>query len=689
MVSYSRNTPATRTAPAAAAVVVVAAFLVGAGAVGASSVLTSAWLRVLLAVVLVVAGWAVTRAGRYPDDPLPLALGHRLVLGVGTSFAVLGAYLLGLALLTAAVPSSPVAVVLLVYGVPAVALLAAVSTGTRAWAAGAGAILPMLAVLLLVTAEVDAGTVSVTMLVVAVLLVAIVVRAPAASPWSRVASAASAMAASFAFGSGASPFGSLGTTQLGGAAGDGASGGLTGGAQAVVVAGALAVAVVVLVLAVPRRDLAAGVLAASLFTVPPVLLLTDPMSEWSTATQVALVAVPTATALVALAAIRSYRFRRALAATVRAAPTQRPGQDPSDTAHPATDAGPADTVRSATDADPADAARPPTTTDVGHPPPIPSDAASAAACAVVVAAAAVAFVVVALPVFGWEARLQGVVTLLVLVGASALAYWLPRGTPGAAAAVVALLGLALTSPWIRLLTGGRIELNTTDRVLTGVVDLVVAGVLAWLLVRRHPRPGVYAAAAYVLAASAAACLGSLLFDPGHFPSEWALVAVLTLPLLLLAIPAAVVAFGPHAAIGQAVGAVAIAAAGFLPMKVMVGEFGGGAHGYALQLSLSPLTPTDWLMTSTALRDVTGPALVAVIATVLVAFVLVASLARRPSAPLAAAVALLLLSAVQASMLTALAEWSADEAEVLGWALGAGALVAALTAVAAARTATRP
>ncbi|HEX2130622.1 MAG TPA: hypothetical protein VHH15_03615 [Actinophytocola sp.] len=416
-------------------------------------------------------------------------------------------------------------------------------------------------------------------------------------------------------------------------------------------AGALLVAVVVLLVAVLRRDLAAGVLAASLFTVPPVLLLTDsPFGTRPAATQIALVAVPAATALVAVAALRSHHFRRTLTATLRR-------EEPDDERTPR-----------------------------------PSDATSAAACAVVVAAAAVVFVVVGMPVFGWEARAQGVIALLVLVGAAALAYWLPPRAPGAAAAVVALLGLALTSPWVRLLSGGRVDVGTAEQVTTGAVDLVAAGVLAWLLVRRHRHPGVYAAAAYPLAAAAAACLGSILFDPGHsgpFAGGWAPVVILTLPLLLLAIPAAAVAFGRHAATGQAVGAVVLAAAGFLPMKLMVGEFAGhGADGYVLRLSLSPLTPTDWLMISAALRQITGPALVAVIVMVLVAFVLVASLARRPSAPLAAAAALLLLSAVQASLLTALSEWSPDEAETLGWALGAGALVAVLVAVAAGRQAHR-
>lgn len=688
--------------PGAATVAVLAAFLVGAGAVGASSVLSSAAPRVLVAVVLVVAGWAVARLANDLYGRLPVALGDRVLRGIGTSFVVLGAYLLGLALLTAAVPESPAAVVLLVYGVPALALLAMSTVGMRAWASGAGAILPMLAVLLLVAYDAGAAVVSVSMVVVAAVLAVVVVRSPAESTLGDLASAASAMAASFAFGAGTSPFGSLGTTQTGGAAGTGE--GLTGGAQAAVAGGALLVATVVLVLAVLRWDLAGGVLAGSVFTMPPVLLRTDLLfGTWPAGTQVVLVAVPVLAALVALVAIRSYGFRRALV-SVPAALRSDPVDEPVDDEVPADDAdsgsaAPAEPVDDA-GAEPggglsdtgalvgaADGAR------------RVSDAVSAAACAVVVAAAAVAFVALAMPVFGWEPRAQGSVAVLVLVGVSALAYWLP-GTPGAAGAVVALLGMELASPWLRLLTAGSMNVSTTEQVITGVVDLAAAGALVWFLVRRHPRVGVYAAAAYALAGSAAAFLGSLLFDPGYlsgqgepFATEWAPVLIVGLPLLLLAIPAAAVAFGSRAAVGQAVGAVVVAAAGFLPLKVLVGEFAtsggdGLPAGYALQVSLAPLTPSDWLMTSAVLRSVTGPALVALVAMVLVAFVLAASLARRPHAPLAAAVTLLLLSAVQVSLLTALATWSADEAETLGWVLGAVAVASALVAVGVSASAMR-
>lgn len=642
MISDSRDRPG---APGAATVAVLAAFLVGVGAVGMSSVLSSATLRVLLAVVLIVVGVVVTRLANHPPA---VVLGERVLRGIGTSLVVLGAYLLGLAMLTASAVASgpsPGVVVLLVYGTPAMALLAvATTTRMRVWAAGAGALVPMLAVLLLATAGVGAAPVSVTMLVAALLLAVVVLRAPTTSTWGDLASAAAAMSASFAFGAGASPFGFLGTTQLGGAVGESARAGLTAGAQAAVVGGALLVAVVVLVMAVLRHDLVAGVLVGSMFAMPPVLLqATSPIGD---ETRVVLAAVPALVVLLAIVALRSYRLRRALVSL------PRPTRD-------------------------AEAEG-------------PSDATSAAACAVAVAAAAVVFVTLVMPVLGWDLRTQGSVAILALVAAGALAYWLP-GTPGAAAAVVAMLGLALASPWDRLLTGGSVQSMSVERAAAGTIDLVLAGVLVWLLVRRHARVPVYAAAAYLLAASTAAFLGSLLFDPlnpSPFGGEWGSVLIVALPLVLLALPAAVAAFGPHPAVGQTVGAVALAAAGFLPMKVLVGEFATGPGGYAMQASLGPLTPTDQLGASTTLREVTGPALVAVIVLVLLAFVLAASLARRPSAPLAAAVTLLLLSAVQASLLTALSQWSANEAETLGWTLGAVALLAALAATILALVAAR-
>jgi hypothetical protein len=86
--------------------------------------------------------------------------------------------------------------------------------------------------------------------------------------------------------------------------------------------------------------------------------------------------------------------------------------------------------------------------------------------------------------------------------------------------------------------------------------------------------------------------------------------------------------------------------------------------------------------------VTGPVLVAVLVMVLLALVLATSLARRPSAALAGAVALLLLATVQSSLLTVLASGTTADAELLGQVLGGLAALAAVIGIATAVTAVR-
>ncbi len=782
-------------APIASAVVVLATFLAGAGALAASSVMSSDAGRLVIAAVLVVVGWLVTRPARDRASSLTRAIGSRVLRGTGTALVVLGAYLGGLAMLTASIPDdplligessgpSPAAVVLMVYGVPTLALLVLATTGIRAWTAGAGVALPMIAVLLMADGGAGTAVVSVTMLAVGVVLTVLVVRTRGGSALGDLASAAAAMATSFAFGAGTSPFGTLGATQLAGAPGAGPVGRLSAGALIAVLAGALLVAAVLVLVAVARRDLATGVLAGSIFAMPPVLLATwlPPGARWPTEAIVALAGVPVAVALVAMVAIRVPHVRDALLAILpeppagptpatvdgglgtegtRPAgdhpatgdpaatdgPTQatagdgpsRPAGDHPDTGDPAATDGPAqaavrggpgtDVTRPVGDrsdiGNPAAAGGPaqagvggdpgtepthpagdhpdPATgeppADIDHEPvrdrPRLSGALATAACAVVVAAAAVAFVVLAVPVIGWPVWVQGAIALVVLFAAAALGYWLPA-SPGVAASVVALLGLGLASPWGRLFAGSWAGASLADRIVSGALDFAAAVVLAWLLVRRHPHPGVYAAAAYTLAGSMAAFLGALLFDAGSlaagnspFDNELAPVAIVALPLVLLGIGAAILTARGHRATGQAVGAVVFAAAGFVPLKVLVGQFAGsGAEGYALQYALNPLTPSDWLQASLAFRDIGGAALVAVLVMVVLALAVAASLPLRPSAPLAGSVALLLLAAVQTWLLSVLSSGTSDDAELLGQVLGGLALVvaviAAVTALGAAR-----
>jgi hypothetical protein len=653
--------------PVASGVVILAAFLVGAGALAVSSVLQSDLLRLGIAVVLVLGGWLVSRPGRDPEHPASLAIGVHVLRGVGTAYIVLGAYLGGLALLTAAIPDGPVfpgesvgpsptVVVLMVYGVPTLALLAVATTGIRAWTAGAGAALPMITVLLMAGAGASTAAVAISMLVVGVVLAVVVIRTR--GRWADLAAAAAAMATSFAFGAGSSPFGTLGTTQLAGTPETGPSGQIPAGALTAVLAGALLVASVLVLVAVLRRDLAGGVLAGAILAMPPVLLSTwvPPGARWPTEAIVALAGVPAAVAVIAMVAIRIPRVRKAIAGAL---PSEEDTEGDDETAGSR------------------------------------SDAIATAGCAVVVAAAAVAFVVLALPVLGWAQWAQGAVALVVLFGAAALGYWLPK-TPGAAGSVVALLGLGLASPWARLLAGSWMGASQADRIITGVLDLGAAAALAWFLTRRHPHPGVYAAAAYTLAGSTAAFLGSLMFDAGSlatgaspFSGPLAPVTIVALPLILLGIGAVVATARGRIRTGQAVGAVAVAAAGFVPLKVLVGQFtGGSAQGYALQFALNPLTPTDWLQTSMVFRDVTGPARVAILAMVVLALVLATSLVTRPSAPLAGAVALLLLAAVQSTLLTVLSSGTTDDAQLLGQVLGGLAAVVAVIAIAAGVNAAR-
>jgi len=213
----------------------------------------------------------------------------------------------------------------------------------------------------------------------------------------------------------------------------------------------------------------------------------------------------------------------------------------------------------------------------------PSDAAATAACAVV---AATALVLAALAL--------GNVLLIVfaLVVAGALAYFLP-GSHGAALSVVTLVALLLA----------------LRDVSSGLVALAIAVAVALPLLRRHPRPPVFAAAAYLLLG----VLGQLLDLPS---AGW--FVVLLLPLLLVGVPAAVLALrGPHVAVGQALGTLVLAMSAVL----LAGRTG------ALTLA-----PTD----SYHLRALGTPAAIVALTVMVLALVLVVSTARRPSPALAVA-----------------------------------------------------
>jgi hypothetical protein len=250
----------------------------------------------------------------------------------------------------------------------------------------------------------------------------------------------------------------------------------------------------------------------------------------------------------------------------------------------------------------------------------PSGALTAACAAAVAAAALVAIALVALP----DRPLTGVLALVAVAVAGALAHFLPAPA-GAALAVVALVGLALTRPW---------HLLAADA-LAGPSALVTAAAAIWPLTRRHPTPAVVAAAAYLL----------LTTLPRLAVLDDAPLVVLLLPLVLLGVPAAVFALHPRTADGtraaaQAAGAVVLGAAILVPWELAhrfaVGEPTGEAF--------DPLTPTDAWGAASHVRD-HGQAAAVVLVLLALAFALAVATARRPSMPLAVAAALGTYSAV--------------------------------------------
>jgi hypothetical protein len=466
----------------------------------------------------------------------------------------------------------------------------------------------------------------------------VVLRAPAESAWGNLAAAAGAMAAGYAFGAGSSPFGTLGAGQAGTQTVDpNPAGALDGAVGDVILALALIVAAVLVLVAVLRRDVAGGILAGSVFTVIPIFAGAERLdfaTPW-VGTGVAALVVVAALAAARLPAVRA-GFARLIAA-----------------------------ARSA-------------------------GAPAAAACGAVIAVALVVFVVQTLPLFDVEPWVQGVLGLVLLLVAGALAYALP-GTAGAAAAVAVLVGLQLFSLWPRLLWAFW-EGQRVGYVLSGILGFVTAVAAAWLFTARHRRVAVTAAAAYVLAGSLAAFIGALAaggeFDP-HAAGSTVAVVALVLPLFLIGVAAAIAAWGTRfVAHGQAVGAVVLAAGGFLPMKVLLSEVidTSGRTEAALQHGLRALTPTDADL-AWAVRETTTPVIIAMVVMVVLALVLAASVARRPSAALAGGAALALMGGTQLAVFTAALEGE----ESVGWTIGVVGLlvgvVAAGSAVVAARAVT--
>jgi hypothetical protein len=271
--------------PFAAACIVLAAFAAGAVGTAAAELVADGLVRVLLAVS--VAGLGVgalaLSAGRPWTPPV--------LPGVGAGLVVFGAFLAGGASFGV---SSPYLVILLAFGLPALAALA-----TRV-VAGFGVLAPIVVVLLMVTASAGQNAVSLTMLAVAVAGGAVMLAAPAVLAGAvpgDLAGATAGTAVAIA-GLGASPLGALVDPRL------------LLRPPAAVVFGAVAVAAVLLMVAVARRDLAGGLLAASVFVLAPA--------------SVAHVVVPAVVAVVALVAVRVPAVRSALVGVPGALRADRP-----------------------------------------------------------------------------------------------------------------------------------------------------------------------------------------------------------------------------------------------------------------------------------------------------------------------------------------------------------------------------
>jgi hypothetical protein len=588
-----------RTLPAAP----IAALLFGAAGMTALVAVPEGVATLLVAVVVAIVGVAVAA--------IPA------VRGAGVWLTVLGAHLVGLAApsVTGAPAAEPVRylVYLLALGLPLIVMVAFAVRDMLAPATGAGLLLPMVALqvreislLDVSAASRNATAMAVGMLVGAVLLTVVVVAAPARAWWGHLAGAAAATSATVAFGMGNSPIVALLTFQwpLVGVPGMAP----TPGWQVVIMTGALAVAAVLVPLAAVRRDLVTGLVAATVFVSPvtDAVVLAVVEQPAPAPTHLALAAPLAVVTLLALVAVRMPAARAALASV----PAALRGR----------------TLSSAT----------------------------TAACAAAVAACAlVAFTVQALPALGVGGRTQGALILAGLLVAGALAHFLPAPA-GAAAGVVTLVGFTVAQPWVRLLGSP-----------TGVsvlVDVVTAVVVVWVLVERHPRADVFAAAAYLVLGTLARLFGWVVG-----PSAGQALVVLLLPLLVVGLPAAVLAWRDRfTPVAQAVGAVVLGAAVYLPLKQVVLAFVPRERNVG---PFDPFVPTDAMGATQHLREFGWPALVLGA----LALVLVASVARRPSTPLAVTAALLVfcVGRVAGSLVTDVA--------VLAWVLGVLAVASAAVA----------
>ncbi|WP_092776559.1 hypothetical protein [Actinokineospora terrae] len=556
--------------------------------------------RYLVLAVAIAIGFGVLRSGR-----IAATAGAEVARGVGTSLVLLGAYLLGPVLVssakpdqsdTGATPLSPMVVVVLTF-LPVLAfLLNFAAQGMRAAVVGVGIVVPTAIVTAMVAAEASRLAVALTMLVLALLAVGVVVRSGPDSPWSTVGITAGALAATAAVGTGLMPLGLI----TGSGLGRGANRHLPPGVLIVTLVAGLGLAALFGVIAMLRRDAAGGLVVGCAVAVPPLALLIRPPRG---GVEVVLALVPAAVVVLAVLGIL---LRPALAAASWLAGWLRPG-----------------------------------------------GGTTPGALAAVAGTAAVSFTTQALPVLGWSYWVQGSVTLVVCAGATVLAIRLP-GVPGAVLAGVVLVGLALTKPVSQLfLLNERSGLSPLS--LAAAVGLVVAAGAAWALVRAHRRPGVVAAATYLLVGQVAFVLWwahmPAGFGPGVPITGATPVLVLLAPVVLAGVVGLVLVQRGALAHGQAVLAVALGVIGFSMLATLGGAFGRVESRDALR-GLAPLTPTDTWGASRMIDEESPWALWGAVAALLLVVAAALTTVRRPSAAVTAGVVLAGLFTAEVALVTA-------------------------------------
>ncbi|WP_054050015.1 hypothetical protein [Alloactinosynnema sp. L-07] len=574
---------------------------------------------VLVLAVIVVGGILFGSADRH-GGRLAEVLGRGVVRGIGGGAVFLGCYLAGPLLVDMAArsesPPSPSQLILLTFLPPLVALTMLAAKRSRAASVGVGMVVSTVVLMLLVLGGVGPATTALSLLSLSI--VAAVVAVSSTSALSVTASAAGAMAATAAVGAGVLPLAAF----TGNDAVDIATAAYNPGMRVLIATAGLLLAALFGAVAWLRRDAAGGVIAGSALIIPPVAVF-DPVASTPVA---GFLVVPVLAGAVVVAGL-TLPAARALADRVAGA--LRPG-----------------------------------------------GATSARALLAAGGLAVLVFAAEPLPLLGFGKRVEGIVVLVLLVAVTGLAARL-TGPSGALLAGATLIAWSAASPWFRLIVDtfgpedgpyGRIELRTG-------IGLAVALLVCWVLIRAHRHPGVVAAAAYLLLGQ----LGNLVWTV-TYDGETAAVWTMAVPLLLLGLPAAVIALLRRNAAAQAVAALTLAAGGFTLIKSMLQAY----TGLDSALGLSVLTPSDVAVA----RYEPGPALAFAAAGLLVVALLAAqSTAGLPSSATLAAVLLTVVGGTQVVLAVVVKEGGIEAFDTLQWiALG---VTAAVTAAAVAVTRATP